>query len=106
VKTVVLGTKEMKFAVIFLWRFSIHQKEKVEIMTKYLICKCGWKSEPYADNTEFMGLGGILSCPECTKFKRNPTLCEGQYGHVHSIIVNESYNPSKRENIPDDEEKG
>lgn len=67
-------------------------------MTKYLVCKCGWKSKPYPDDTMFMGLGGILSCPECTRFKRNPTLTEGLYGQVHSIIVNEPYNPSKRTN--------
>jgi hypothetical protein len=69
-------------------------------MTKYLVCKCGWKSEPYPDNTLFLGLGGTLSCPECTKVKRNPTL-EGLYGHVHSITVDEPYNPSKRKNIPE-----
>jgi hypothetical protein len=69
-------------------------------MTKYLVCSCGWKSEAYPDGTRFAGLGGVLSCPECTKYKRNPTL-EGCYGHVHVITVNKSYNPSKRKNEPE-----
>jgi hypothetical protein len=80
--------------------FSIHQEEIVKSMTKYLVCKCGWKSQPYPDTTAFVGLGGTLGCPECTKFRRNPTL-EGLFGHVHVETIDEPYNPSKRKNIPD-----
>lgn len=71
---------------------------------KYLICSCGWMSKPYPENTMFAGVGGQLSCPECTKYKRNPNI--EVYGHVKSIIREEPYNPSKRsckEVIKDDE---
>lgn len=50
-------------------------------MTKFLVCVCGWRSEAYPDDTIFAGLGGELSCPECTKKKRNRQI--EVYGLIH-----------------------
>jgi hypothetical protein len=50
-------------------------------MTLFKVCKCDWKSKPYPDNTTFIGVGGQLSCPICTKEKRN--MCIEVYGSVH-----------------------
>jgi hypothetical protein len=66
------------------------------IMTKYLVCSCGWKSKPYPDNAMFAGIGGQLSCPVCTKLKQNRNI--EVYGSVEDVQVPDSYNPSKREN--------
>ena len=66
------------------------------VLTKYLVCKCGWKSKPYPDETMFAGVGGQLSCPICTKLKRNRNI--EVYGNVQSIEVSDLFNPSKRKN--------
>lgn len=79
---------------IYLEKGIITNKYKI-LTIKYLKCSCGWQSKAYSIDHLFVGLGGTLSCPECTKLKRNPTL-EGLYGHVRIIEDEESYNPSKR----------
>lgn len=63
-------------------------------VTEYLVCKCGWKSRPHSNNTPFIGLGGQLSCPRCTKLRRNPNI--EVYGSIEIIYVPDEMNPSKR----------
>lgn len=65
-------------------------------MTRYLVCKCGWKSKPYSDDAMFMGVGGQLSCPTCTRLKINRNI--EVYGSVEVVQVPNAFNPSKREN--------
>jgi len=50
-------------------------------MTRFLVCECGWKSKAFPNDAVFVGLGGNLSCPECTKHKRNKGI--EVYGSVH-----------------------
>jgi len=57
-------------------------------MAKYMACICGWVSEPYPDDYMFMGLGGILDCPDCRANLRNATL-EMCYGNVDVITSEE-----------------
>jgi hypothetical protein len=53
---------------------------------KQLVCRdCGWKSELYPDGTVFMGFGGQIGCPDCTKAQRNSNI--EVYGNVDDVDV-------------------
>lgn len=54
---------------------------------RQLVCICGWKSELYPDDYLFIGPGGQLGCPECTKSKRNKNI--EVYGSVEVEDVGE-----------------
>lgn len=71
-------------------------------MTKFLVCICGWRSKAYPDDTIFCGIGGELSCPECTKRKRNRQIeayglirVEDEHGYTQCTQCGELYNMSK-----------
>lgn len=55
----------------------------------FRMCVCGWHSEGYPDDTIFMGLGGQLSCPECTTEKRNQNI--EVYGNVEVVNQDEFF---------------
>jgi len=50
----------------------------------WLECEaCGWRAGPFSLKTLFLGLGGQIPCPECTKKLRNKNI--ETYGRVRIV---------------------